>query len=67
MTSTHTTARSTAAVIAALAAVSTVSVGAAQAAPTGKVVVQTQKMSGPTLKSTQTGWYPAGTTLSLVC
>lgn len=41
--------------------------GPAQAAPTGKVADRTQKMSGPTLKSTQHGWYAKGTVVTLVC
>jgi hypothetical protein len=34
---------------------------------TGKVMVNTQRMSGPSLTTTQYGWYSKGSTLSLVC
>lgn len=56
--------------LAALAVAATASslfVGVAEAAPTGKVVAATQKMTGPSLKTTQVGTYPAGATLSLQC
>lgn len=49
------------------AGVSLVGAGEAAAAPTGRAMVQTQKMSDATLRSTQFGWYPAGTTLALTC
>ena len=45
----------------------TLGAGDAAAAPTGTAMVQTQKMSDATLKSTQFGWYPKGSALSLVC
>lgn len=47
--------------------VTAVAAGPAMAAPTGKAMVQTQKMSDATLKSRQLGWYPKGSTLTLVC
>lgn len=40
---------------------------AANAAPTGTVMVQTQRMSDASLTSVQAGWYPKGAVLSLVC
>lgn len=36
-------------------------------APTAKTAVTTQRMSGPSLKTKQVGWYSKGKTLSLVC
>lgn len=39
----------------------------APSAKTGKVMVGTQRMSGPDLHTSQAGWYQKGTTLSLVC
>jgi len=36
-------------------------------APTGKVAVQTQRMTGPSLKTTQKGWYAKGRVLTLSC
>ncbi|WP_267618150.1 hypothetical protein [Gordonia bronchialis] len=56
-----------AAVIAATAGITTLGVGDAAAAPTGKAMVQTQKMSDATLKSRQIGWYAKGSTLTLTC
>jgi hypothetical protein len=39
----------------------------ASAAPTGKVMTNTQRMSGASLKTTQYGWYLKGSTLTLKC
>lgn len=36
-------------------------------AATGRVMVTTQRMSGPSLTTTQYGWYAAGTVLTLDC
>lgn len=53
--------------IAALGLTAGLCAGVAHAAPTGKVVDRTQQMSGPTLKSTQRGWYAKGAVVTLVC
>lgn len=39
----------------------------ANAASYGKVAVTTQRMTSPTLKSTQVGWYKKGSKLALSC
>lgn len=45
----------------------TVSAQAKTKAATGRVMVTTQRMSGPSLTTTQYGWYAAGTVLTLDC
>ncbi|MET9327804.1 CHAP domain-containing protein [Tsukamurella sp. NPDC003166] len=55
------------ATLAVAATVSTLAVGVAEAAPTGRVVAATQKMTGPSLKTTQVGTYPAGARVTLQC
>ncbi|GAB91243.1 hypothetical protein [Gordonia rhizosphera] len=63
--------RRTAAVIAALlvvgAAQLTTFTAPANAAPAATVMVKTQRMSAPTLKSRQEGWYQKGQRLTLKC
>lgn len=66
MTATRRTAALTTAV-AALSLAAGLTAGVAQAAPTGRAADRTQQMSGPTLKSTQRGWYPKGAVVTLVC
>ncbi|MCF6389368.1 CHAP domain-containing protein [Mycobacterium sp. MBM] len=51
--------------VAGLAVISVPAVAHADAAATVKA--QTQRMSAPTLQSTQSGWYGVGTRLTLVC
>jgi len=50
-----------------IAAFAIAPVDSASAAPTGLVKVTTQRMSGPSLETTQVGWYNASSNLSLSC
>ncbi|MFD9829626.1 hypothetical protein ACFWXB_19280 [Tsukamurella tyrosinosolvens] len=56
-----------AAALVAVATASTLAAGIAEAAPTARVVAQTQKMTGPSLTTKQVGWYPAGARVTLQC
>ena len=55
------------AVVLAVFALQLVAVGAAEATPTATVMATTQRMSGPSLDTTQNGTYARGAVLSLVC
>ncbi|CAM3972598.1 M23 family metallopeptidase [Tsukamurella ocularis] len=59
--------RRTAAIATAVATAVATAGGVAEAAPTARVVAQTQKMTGPSLNSKQVGWYPAGARVTLQC
>lgn len=55
------------AILFAATALQFVGVNVANAAAHGTVMVNTQRMSDATLKSTQSGWYKKGASLTLVC